>query len=338
MPPSDNATLRRGNRSGMRAHSQSAAASMPCTGNKVVLCSSGDSGRRGGAIDPDPVWMQTTVLGLLARAEQRIPVVGVHRRQPEVVHALGERDRLEAALGVAPHVGGRDLGIAQPHELQRDHALRVRAGPHLVVPVVPRAHAREPELGVVAARERDAGEPGDERREAEARPDAGDVHVGDAGVDVPAALAHLVEARRFHRPLVLRTADHRVEPDVREQLVLVGPRLLAVVELDQARRAVDEVRGHAAVEQVGRFDEVVVDRDDREATRGAAPDRAAAALMRVLRTTRPGRAPVSTPSRCTTSPSTIVATKPSVRCSTRLAPAGRSCTTSIGRGAIASGR
>ena len=65
----------------------------------------------------------------------------------------------------------------------------------------------------------------------------------------------------------LRPADHRVEPDVREEVVLVGPRLPAVVELDQARRGVDEVRGHAALEQVGRLDEVVVDRDDREAAR-----------------------------------------------------------------------
>ena len=34
---------------------------MPCTGNSVVLCSSGDSGDVGGAIEPDPVWMHTTV-------------------------------------------------------------------------------------------------------------------------------------------------------------------------------------------------------------------------------------------------------------------------------------
>jgi hypothetical protein len=101
----------------------------------------------------------------------------------------------------------------------------------------------------------------------QARPDAGEVHVGDAGVDVPASLAHLVEARGIHRPLVLRTADHRVQPDVGEEVVLVGPRLTAVVELDQAGRDVDEVRGHATLEQVGRFDEVVVDRDDREAAR-----------------------------------------------------------------------
>ena len=143
-------------------------------------------------------------LGLLAGAQERVPVVGVHRGQVEVVHALGEGDGLEPALGVAADVGRRDLGVAQPRELQRDDALGVGAGPHLVVPVVPRPHAGEAELGILAARERGAGEPGDERREAQRRPDAGDVHVGDAGVDVPAALAHLVEARRLHRPLVLR--------------------------------------------------------------------------------------------------------------------------------------
>jgi hypothetical protein len=192
-------------------------------------------------------------------------VVGVHRRQREVVHALGERDRLEAALGVTTHVVGRDHRIAQPHELQRDDALGIRARPHVVVPVVPRAHAGEAELVVLALRERDAREPGDERREAQAGPDAGDVHVGDAGVDVPAALAHLVEARRLHAPLVVRPAGDRVQPDVGEEVVLVRPRLLPVLELDQLGGGVDEVRGHAPFEQVGRFDEVVVDRDDGEA-------------------------------------------------------------------------
>ena len=130
-----------------------------------------------------------------------------------------------------------------------------------------RTHA-SPSSWSLAAREHRAREPGDERREAERRPDAGEVHVGDAGVDVPAALAHLVEARRLHAPLVLRPADHRVEPDVREQLVLVGPRLACRRRTRRAAaRASASVRGHPAVEQVGRLDEVVVDGDDREAAR-----------------------------------------------------------------------
>ena len=55
----------------------------------------------------------------------------------------------------------------------------------------------------------------------------------------------------------------RVEPDLRVEVVLVDPRLAAVVERDDARRAILQRRGQAALEAVRGFDEVIVDRDDR---------------------------------------------------------------------------
>ena len=66
-------------------------------------------------------------------------------------------------------------------------------------------HARthgQRELGVVGELlEPLAGEAGEERREAQRRVHAVDVHVGDAGVDVPRAAAHLVEAGRLEAVL-----------------------------------------------------------------------------------------------------------------------------------------
>ena len=99
-----------------------------CTGNSVVLSSSGAPGvparprRRAGVQAHHRV-------GLLARREQRVPVVGVHRRQADVVRVLREAQRLEPARGVAPHVVGGDGRIVQPRDLQRDDALGVRCRP-----------------------------------------------------------------------------------------------------------------------------------------------------------------------------------------------------------------
>ena len=145
----------------------------------------------------------------------------------------------------------------------------MRAGregrPLLDHPVVPRAHARQREIGIVGELlEPLTGEPGEERREAERRVHAVQVHVGDAGADVPRAAAHLVEAGRLEAVLGDGPAHDRVEPDVGHLLALEHPRLAAVGALDDARRAFGERGGETAGEGVGRLDDVVVDRDDRE--------------------------------------------------------------------------
>ena len=63
-----------------------------------------------------------------------------------------------------------------------------------------------------------AGEPGQRRGEVQRRVDAVDVHVGDAGIDVPGAPAHLVEALGLERRLGNGPADDRVQPDVRARV------------------------------------------------------------------------------------------------------------------------
>ena len=55
--------------------------------------------------------------GLGARPHDRVPVAGVQRREPEVVRALAERDRLEPALGVAPDLCRADLRVEEPGDL-----------------------------------------------------------------------------------------------------------------------------------------------------------------------------------------------------------------------------
>ena len=166
--------------------------------------------------------------------------------RPSLAGISAKLSARKPALGVGAHEVGGHLRVAQPGDLRGDDAPGVGAGPHLVVPVVPRVDAGQAELGVLRLREHRAAEPGDERREAHRRADAGQVHVGDAGVDVPAAAAHLVEVGRRHRPLVAGPADHRVEADVRVDVALVGPHLAAVVAGDDLRRPVGQRRTASA--------------------------------------------------------------------------------------------
>ena len=175
----------------------------------------------------------------------------VQRRQAEHVRRLGEGHRGEAALGVAPHLLGSDLGVEQVRELQRDHAAGREPHPLLEHPVVPRPHRREREVGIVGELlQALTGEAGEERREAQRRVHTVDVHVGDARLDVPRAAPHLVEARRLEAVLAHRATDDGVEPDVGQLLPFVDPRLAAVVALDDARRAVGVLRGQAPLEGV----------------------------------------------------------------------------------------
>ena len=82
-----------------------------------------------------------------------------------------------------------------------------------------------------------------------------------AGLDVEAARAHLVEAGRLHAPLLAGPAHHGVEPDVGVVVPLEDPGLGPVVLLDDRGRPCLERRGQAALEEVRRLNEVVVDRD-----------------------------------------------------------------------------
>ena len=245
----------------MPDHSMSAQATRPFAGNKVVMVSNGVSGAGIGAHWADPVCRHTTVSGLFAGGEKRVPRSAVQAGNPTLGGQLREAHRLETACGVATQLLGRQLRVRQPRQLQRNDPIREAAGPHLQMPVVPGPQHGEPQLRVVALPEHGPGEPRDQRREIQRRPDPGQVHVSDPGLDVPAAAAHLVEAGGLHAPLLARAPDHRVEPDVGIVAVLVTPYLPAVVGLDDPGRPVGQRGGKPAVEHVGRLDHVVVDGD-----------------------------------------------------------------------------
>ena len=176
---------------------------------------------------------------------------------------------MEAAGGVGADLGRAFLGVEQPRELQRDDAPRVRARPHVELPVVGGAHDRARELRIahtelVAL----AREPGERRREAQRRVHAVEVHVVHARVDVVRAAPHLVEPGGIERALVQRLAHHRVEPDLVVLLPVVEPVLARAVVLGHhAWRGVGELRRHAALEHVRWLHQVVVDRDEGDVAR-----------------------------------------------------------------------
>ena len=222
--------------------------------------------------------------GLGARGDERIPVAGVQRRQAEALGQLGEGHRPEPTLDVAPDLVGRELGVEQPRELAGDDPPGVAAGPLVEVPVVRRVDDGEREVGVAHAElVALAGEAGERRREVERRVDAVEVHVVDAGVDVPRAPAHLVEARRLEAQLVAWTADDRVQAHLVVAPVVVQPVLHAVVVDLHPGGAIGEPARDAALEQVRRLDEVVVDRDERVVAGAARRFGEEGHLLRLLR-------------------------------------------------------
>ena len=250
-----------GKRSGTPDHSHSPAASSALTGKKVGRISKGGSSdgercpaRRAGVQADDGV-------GLLAGGEEGVPGAAEDGGQVQPRRELREADRLEPAGRVGPHLRRGDVDVGQPRQLQRDDALGPVGRPHVDVPVVEGAQAGQAELLVLGPRVDGTAEARDERGEAERGPDAGPVHVLDAGGDVEAARAHLVEAGRVHAPLVAGPADDRVQADVGVAVALEDPGLRSVGLLDHLRRAVLERGGQASLEQVGRLDEVVVDGD-----------------------------------------------------------------------------
>ena len=136
-------------------------------------------------------------------------------------------------------------------------------------PVVPGAGDGDGELGVFGDLvDALAGEAGQERREAQRRVDAVEIHVAQAVLDVPRAAAHVFEASRIEAVLVDRAAGDRVEPDVGHHLAVEEPRL-DTVDVDDARRTIGELGRHATFERVRRLDDVVVARDHQIAPLGA---------------------------------------------------------------------
>src|SRR5438270_10833 len=101
------------------------------------------------------------------------------------------------------------------------------------------------QLGVGALREHTAAEAGDHRREVERRPHAVDVHVVDAGVDVPAAAAHLVEAEGLDLHRLRPATGDGVHAHLAVDLAVELPDLVAPLVDDDSGRPLLQLRRQA---------------------------------------------------------------------------------------------
>ena len=102
----------------------------------------------------------------------------MHRRQAERVRVLGEGHGEASPVGVAPHLGGGQLGAPEgtiPRGIRRPLP-RARA-PLVDHPVVVGLHAQEREVLVLALEERLAAEAGERVGEADGRLDVVGRHV-----------------------------------------------------------------------------------------------------------------------------------------------------------------
>jgi hypothetical protein len=80
---------------------------------------------------------------------------------------------------------------------------------------------------------------------------------------IPAAGADLVETRGLHALVLARAARHAHETHLEVGLALDRPHLVAFLGLDDARRALLQLRRQAALEGVRRLHQVIVRGDQR---------------------------------------------------------------------------
>ena len=238
--------------------SRSVAACIVFSGVSVIMMSIGapsaigQRGRRRADVQADDHAL------VLARGEERVPVVAEDVGPAELDRVLGERDRVAALRGDAVHLVGHELRVPDGRDRQRDEAARVRAAPLVDVPVVVGPQHVEAHVEVLRAAEQLAAEL-HEAREAHRAEQAVAVHVVDPLVDVVAAVADHVVAGRLDVVLLGRPPGDGVEPDVGDLAALVDPDVDAVVLVHALGRELLPLLGKVVVEQGRGLDDVVVD-------------------------------------------------------------------------------
>ncbi|CAB4324487.1 unannotated protein [freshwater metagenome] len=203
----------------------------------------------------------------------------MNRRKTERRRVLAEGDAVAALGGTTTDLGGGELGIPQRHHGERDEAAVTGAGaPFVDHPVVVDLNAQQGEFFVLALEEGLTAEAGKDVRETQRSLDMIGIHVGKALGLVVATDEDVVEGAW----LVLhdlgahggRQAGERVDEVVVIPDIAVGPGRVIdgegvatsdvhrhLVAFD-ARSPIDELLGQAGRPQIGRFHNVVVDRDD----------------------------------------------------------------------------
>ena len=222
----------------------------------------GESGAIVGTCDDEPTCMHTTISRSFAAA-----ITGSQYRsgswmvgQAERRRVLREAERGRALRRAALHLLGRERRVPHRDQRQRDVATGRAAAPLVDHPVVVRLQADEPELAVARLHEQLAAEAGD-RREAQRRQHAGPVHVFEPRHRVVAPGSHLAVRQRLGAELLLRLAHDRAQPRARVALAVVDPVVEPVVVELHVRGTVAVLRRDAVDPHVGRFQHVVVDRD-----------------------------------------------------------------------------
>ena len=198
-----------------------------------------------------------------ARGEQRIPLAGVDARHPEPGRILRERHRVAALGGEPLHLGRGFVHVEERQDPARDEAIGIRAAPLVDVPVVVGLDHHEVDVAVGPGVEHLAGEAG-QVREVQARELAAGRHVAHALVHVVATGPHVLVAHRIDVEHLRCLARDRVQAEVPAAQVAVVPLERAAGFLHDARRLIAVARRDVCGEHVGRFADVVVDRDQDE--------------------------------------------------------------------------
>ena len=163
----------------------------------------------------------------------------VDRRESELGRDLGEADRVDAPVGVAPDLGGGELGVPQRHDRQRDEPATRVAAPLLDHPVVVGLHARRGRGPCPCPRENVWPQKrGNVGKQSEASTWLTSMSSRRA-CGVVAAGAHLVVGDRRRSHLVAVEADRGDVATVGDREVLVEPHVarVAVVAPSRARRS-----------------------------------------------------------------------------------------------------
>ncbi len=218
-----------------------------------------------------------------AGLEERLPCAAVQRGQAELGGDLAERHGGDAAGRVAAQFSDGQVHVPQRDDLQRDQPPVALPGPLLDHPVVVGPDAGQPEVLVLGLGEGLPAEPG-EGGEGQRTLDSVDVHVRQPLDRVVAAWAHLVVGDGRGRHLVTIEAHRGQVALVRDDQIAVDPAVRlgsVVVPVELVRRAtaiahpgqaatldvglvgvVLELLRQPPIEQMRRFDDVVVDTDD----------------------------------------------------------------------------
>ena len=153
----------------------------------------------------------------------------------------------------------REVDIPKGNEAKWNESAGMAVAPTFNVPIVVSLEADECQLVVFRFGE-DLTTKAGEGREAHRGKDPVGIHIVDAGVNVPTALAHFVEACGVNAVFGSWAACDRIEPDVGELQVVVDPDIVPIGIADNMRSFVPgAIPGRQMLfEKIGRLHHVII--------------------------------------------------------------------------------